>query len=32
MDMPEQDDSLETEQRAVDRLLQPTLWAEAEEK
>jgi subfamily B ATP-binding cassette protein MsbA len=28
MDMPEQDDSLETEQRALDRLLQPTLWAE----
>ncbi len=32
MDMPEQEDSLETEQRALDRLLQPTLWAEAEEK
>jgi subfamily B ATP-binding cassette protein MsbA len=32
MDVPEQDDSLETEQRALDRLLQPTLWAEAEEK
>jgi len=28
MDVPEQEDSLETEQRALDRLLQPTLWAE----
>jgi ATP-binding cassette, subfamily B, bacterial MsbA len=30
MDLPEQEDSLENEQRALDRLLQPTLWAEAE--
>jgi len=30
MDVPEQEDSLENEQRALDRLLQPTLWAEAE--
>ena len=28
MDVPEQEDSLESEQRALDRLLQPTLWAE----
>ena len=32
MDLPDQDDSLEVEARAMDRLLQPTLWAEAEEK
>ncbi|MGA9585320.1 MAG: ABC transporter ATP-binding protein [Terracidiphilus sp.] len=32
MDMPEQDDSLENEPQALGRLLQPTLWAEAEEK
>lgn len=32
MDLPEQEDSLENESRALDRLLQPTLWAEAEEK
>jgi len=30
MDLPEQEDSLENEQRALDRLLQPTLWAQAE--
>ena len=32
MDLPDQDDSLEAESRALDRLLQPTLWADAEEK
>jgi subfamily B ATP-binding cassette protein MsbA len=32
MDLPDQDDSLEAEARVMDRLLQPTLWAEAEEK
>jgi ATP-binding cassette, subfamily B, bacterial MsbA len=32
MDVPEQEDSLENEQRALERLLQPTLWAEAEGK
>jgi subfamily B ATP-binding cassette protein MsbA len=32
MDLPEQEDSLENESQALDRLLQPTLWAEAEEK
>jgi ATP-binding cassette, subfamily B, bacterial MsbA len=32
MDLPDQDDSLETESRALDRLLQPTLWAEAEDE
>lgn len=32
MDLPDPDDSLEVEARAMDRLLQPTLWAEAEEK
>jgi subfamily B ATP-binding cassette protein MsbA len=32
MDVPEQEDSVETESQALDRLLQPTLWAEAEEK
>jgi subfamily B ATP-binding cassette protein MsbA len=32
MDLPEQEDSLENESRALDRLLQPTLWAEAEDK
>jgi subfamily B ATP-binding cassette protein MsbA len=32
MDMPEQEDSVENESHALDRLLQPTLWAEAEEK
>jgi ATP-binding cassette, subfamily B, bacterial MsbA len=31
MDVPEQEDSIDDEQRALDRLLQPTLWAEAEE-
>ena len=30
MDLPEQEDSLENEQRALEKLLQPTLWAEAE--
>jgi len=30
MDVPEQEDSIENEQRALERLLQPTLWAEAE--
>jgi ATP-binding cassette, subfamily B, bacterial MsbA len=30
MDLPEQEDSLDNEQRALERLLQPTLWAEAE--
>ena len=30
MDVPEQEDSLENEQRALEKLLQPTLWAEAE--
>ncbi|MGC2613519.1 MAG: ABC transporter ATP-binding protein [Terracidiphilus sp.] len=32
MDVPEQEDSLESESRALDRLLQPTLWAEAEDR
>ncbi len=32
MDLPEHEDSLENESRALDRLLQPTLWAEAEDK
>jgi subfamily B ATP-binding cassette protein MsbA len=32
MDVPEQEDSVENESQALDRLLQPTLWAEAEEK
>ena len=32
MDVPEQEDALENEQRALDRLLQPTLWAEAEDQ
>ena len=32
MDVPEQEDSLESESQALDRLLQPTLWAEAEDK
>jgi subfamily B ATP-binding cassette protein MsbA len=32
MDLPEQEDTLENESRALDRLLQPTLWAEAGEK
>ena len=30
MDLPEQEDSLDNEQRALEKLLQPTLWAEAE--
>jgi len=30
MDLPEQEDSIDNEQRALERLLQPTLWAEAE--
>ncbi|MBS1804740.1 MAG: ABC transporter ATP-binding protein [Acidobacteria bacterium] len=30
MDVPEQEDSLENEQQALEKLLQPTLWAEAE--
>ncbi len=29
MDLPEQEDSIDNEQRALDRILQPTLWAEA---
>ena len=32
MDLPEQEDSVENEAQALERLLQPTLWAEAEEK
>jgi len=32
MDVPEQEDTLENESRALDRLLQPMLWAEAEDK
>jgi len=32
MDLPEQEDSVENESHALERLLQPTLWAEAEEK
>ncbi len=32
MDLPEQEDSVENESQALERLLQPTLWAEAEEK
>jgi subfamily B ATP-binding cassette protein MsbA len=32
MDVPEQEDSVETESQALDRLLQPTLWADVEEK
>ena len=32
MDLPEHEDTLENEARALDRLLQPTLWAEAEDK
>lgn len=32
MDVPEQDDTLDNESRALDRLLQPTLWAEAEDQ
>ena len=32
MDMPEQEDTPESESQALDRLLQPMLWAEAEEK
>jgi len=31
MDVPELEDSIDNEQRALDRLLQPTLWAEAED-
>jgi len=30
MDVPEQEDTLENEQQALEKLLQPTLWAEAE--
>jgi ATP-binding cassette, subfamily B, bacterial MsbA len=30
MDLPEQEDSLDNEQRALEKLLQPSLWAEAE--
>jgi ATP-binding cassette, subfamily B, bacterial MsbA len=32
MDLPEQEDSIDNEQRALDRLLQPTLWAEVQDK
>jgi hypothetical protein len=32
MDLPEQEDSVENEAQALERLLQPTLWAEAEDK
>ena len=32
MDLPDQDDSPENDARALDRLLQPTLWAEAEDQ
>jgi subfamily B ATP-binding cassette protein MsbA len=32
MDLPEHEDSVENESHALERLLQPTLWAEAEEK
>ena len=32
MDLPDQDDSLDSESRALDRVLQPTLWADAEDK
>jgi hypothetical protein len=32
MDLPEQEDSVENEAQALERLLQPTLSAEAEEK
>ncbi len=32
MDIPEQEDTPDTESQALDRLLQPMLWAEAEEK
>jgi len=32
MDVPEHEDSIDNEQRALDRLLQPTLWAEVEDK
>jgi subfamily B ATP-binding cassette protein MsbA len=32
MDLPEQEDSVENEAQALERLLQPMLWAEAEEK
>ena len=32
MDLPEQEDSVENEAQALERLLQPTLWAEAERK
>ncbi|MGA8086015.1 MAG: ABC transporter ATP-binding protein [Terracidiphilus sp.] len=32
MDIPEQEDTPDAESRALDRLLQPTLWAEVEEK
>lgn len=32
MDVPEQDDTIENESRALDRLLQPTLWGEAGEQ
>ncbi|HEY2468076.1 MAG TPA: ABC transporter ATP-binding protein [Terracidiphilus sp.] len=32
MDVPEQEDTLEDDSRALDRLLQPTLWAEAEDQ
>ena len=32
MDVPEQEDTLENESRALDRILQPTLWAEAEDQ
>jgi len=28
--VPEQEDTLENEQQALEKLLQPTLWAEAE--
>ena len=32
MDIPEQEDTPDAESRALDRFMQPTLWAEAEEK
>jgi ATP-binding cassette, subfamily B, bacterial MsbA len=32
MDLPEQEDSVENEAQALERLLQPSLWAEAEGK
>jgi len=31
MDVPESEDSIDRDQRALDRLLRPTLWAEAED-